>query len=831
MRGLTALRVLLLLATLALCEQFQFDMDTVPFDGAESAQARYDQIAHDSLLWGPYRSGNYLGIRPRLPHSLMSGLIWYNLDSLAGLRKAKHAYEQNHNLGRANWVRFDPRFGGREEMCDYDSHINITIDFVKSDNGRNWAVKVRAVPHKGHENVKTSFVWYLGLEDDTKPGDGPTSLFKLDNAPNPNGYKGTLKLSGFSGDLGMFEMQINDGAHGVKNVHPRVKPLLLPSLDPRLTHHLSLHVPNGNVWQAMEIFSTLLQDCVVNLVEQFGQKTARTIPAHLGLLLRNLNNYEGNLHLVQKVYEGACEFDVTFNEESSPPTEKITFKNIDSRISAVAAKFDKTFDSRFALKLATEAEKNMGKELLSGLLGGLSYFYGLHLVDRTTRLDDDDMAIDESGDTHLPKLNGKSEGPFELFTLVPSRPFFPRGFYWDEGFHLLSLLQYDSDLALDIIKSWFNLIDDEGWIAREQILGNEARSRVPQEFVVQSSSIVNPPTLMLAFTYLLEHLQKPSLNEPIDVDAANIDFSSDDLGLIVTRSPELLASYTKQIYPQLVLHYESFRETQQGTVDDFGREGTTELYRWRGRTTTHSLASGLDDYPRVLPLDTAELNVDLLCWMGVMTRSIKQIAEILKIEKDVKKYEAIEAEITENIEKFHWSEAEKAYCDVSVDDDDENLFACYKGYITLFPLVTKFIPPQSVDKLEHIIKLVADPEELWTDFGLRSISKSSEFYRTGENYWRSPIWININYLVVESMAHYHEASAEYASPELMKLIEQTYSRLRQNLIDNVRREWERTGFVWEQYDDETGEAKGAKNFLGWSSLVLLLMEMPPTLKK
>ena len=32
--------------------------------------------------------------------------------------------------------------------------------------------------------------------------------------------------------------------------------------------------------------------------------------------------------------------------------------------------------------------------------------------------------------------------------------------------------------SLDIIKSWIDLIDDNGWVAREQILGEEARSKV-----------------------------------------------------------------------------------------------------------------------------------------------------------------------------------------------------------------------------------------------------------------------------------------------------------------------------------------------------------------
>jgi hypothetical protein len=41
---------------------------------------------------------------------------------------------------------------------------------------------------------------------------------------------------------------------------------------------------------------------------------------------------------------------------------------------------------------------------------------------------------------------------------------------------------------LDIVKSWFDLVDEDGWVAREQILGAEARSKVG-EIVTKGSSI------------------------------------------------------------------------------------------------------------------------------------------------------------------------------------------------------------------------------------------------------------------------------------------------------------------------------------------------------
>lgn len=30
-----------------------------------------------ALLWGPYRPNLYFGLRPRLPQSLMTGLMWF----------------------------------------------------------------------------------------------------------------------------------------------------------------------------------------------------------------------------------------------------------------------------------------------------------------------------------------------------------------------------------------------------------------------------------------------------------------------------------------------------------------------------------------------------------------------------------------------------------------------------------------------------------------------------------------------------------------------------------------------------------------------------------
>jgi mannosyl-oligosaccharide glucosidase len=37
---------------------------------------------------------------------------------------------------------------------------------------------------------------------------------------------------------------------------------------------------------------------------------------------------------------------------------------------------------------------------------------------------------------------------------------------------------WDAALSLEVVKTWLNLMDADGWIGREQILGEEARSKV-----------------------------------------------------------------------------------------------------------------------------------------------------------------------------------------------------------------------------------------------------------------------------------------------------------------------------------------------------------------
>lgn len=295
------------------------------------------------------------------------------------------------------------------------------------------------------------------------------------------------------------------------------------------------------------------------------------------------------------------------------------------------------------------------------------------------------------------------------------------------------------------MKSWFNLIDDDGWIGREQILGQEARSKVPAEFQVQYPHYANPPTLFLIFDSLVDKLQKHSTGKG----------SADPLESIRSahlENPENAKDYLRDLYPLLKRHYFWFRKTQWGDVKTYDRDAfsTKEAYRWRGRTPAHILTSGLDDYPRPQPPHPGELHTDLISWMGMMTRSMRRIAETIGETDDVKEFQGYENAIIRNIDDLHWDEKAQTYCDATIDDYEESIHVCHKGYISIFPFLTGLLPADS-PRLGAILDLISDPEEMWSPYGLRSLSLSSPNYGTGENYWRSPVWMNINYLAVKAL--------------------------------------------------------------------------------
>ena len=44
---------------------------------------------NESLLWGPYKPNLYFGVHPRIPKSLVAGLMWARVDSFSTVQESE----------------------------------------------------------------------------------------------------------------------------------------------------------------------------------------------------------------------------------------------------------------------------------------------------------------------------------------------------------------------------------------------------------------------------------------------------------------------------------------------------------------------------------------------------------------------------------------------------------------------------------------------------------------------------------------------------------------------------------------------------------------------
>ncbi|PNF40173.1 Mannosyl-oligosaccharide glucosidase GCS1 [Cryptotermes secundus] len=737
--------------------------------------------------WGSYRPGLYFGMKTRDPYSLVSGLMWYFPRQLrpdgGGIR---HWCEDGDNLGRYGWLEHDGRNFGLQEI--EDGPFNITVSFVKrpgGNHGGDWTARISVTTQYSHlQDELISFLLYSATEEKTKGWIKPEHF--------QNGL--FMGVTGETEGLGAFALKLYNHSGQVES----------ESYLSTVTQ--GLHVLKETVFSSLRLVTD----------HQKGNRRHIVLPGEL-LPSSGPDGKRAEPNFVVTQVTARVPFELDFVFESGSFMDRpgsLTGDAYTRELSWHRSNFHNRFEETF--KLQTKGyntdEVVFAKTAFSNLLGGVGYFYGASRV--------------ESPYTRGPVPYWKAP----LYSAVPSRSFFPRGFLWDEGFHGLLISSWDLDIELDIISHWFDLMNVEGWIPREQILGQEALSKVPEQFVTQRNSNANPPTFFLTFHFILQNF---------------VDKLTENGGHLGTL---------ERLYPRLQAWFDWFNVTQIGDMS-----GT---YRWRGRDATTNrelnpitLTSGLDDYPRASHPNVDERHVDLRCWIALAASTMSEIARLLNLNGQ--KYSNTYGYLADNnlLDELHWSPRTQAYSDfglhtdavvlkrpppprspptgyqmpqnpdkirVVLKDPELRFVDSTFGYVSLFPFLLQILEPDS-PKLNKILDDLKSTELLWTNYGLRSLAKTAPLYmkRNTEHdppYWRGPIWINLNYMVVRALNHYSKADGPYS-----KKAKTVYQELRQNLIKNIIKEYKRTGYIWEQYNDKTGEGQRSRPFTGWSSLVVLMM--------
>lgn len=649
-------------------------------------------------------------------------------------------------------------------------------------------------------------------------------------------------LTGECPGSGVFTFIVNDGSINKKPQYNKEMQKLNNLPDLSRTHYLGFRIEEADsLWQVEEAVKQSLQHTYAPLFQQFMKVREEIEKSGMHpLLIPTLQNQlekNSNVFVFQKIFQPPFDLDVLFVAHAATSTRQLSgprlMKMINSFLGSKLTNFidgkkkdfDKTFDEVFQSASWQPKQTEVAKAAFSNLIGGMGYFHGSSYI--------------KNGENVL------ASPPGSLFTAVPSRPFFPRGFLWDEGFHQLILSEWDWRISLESLLDWTNLMLPNGWIPREQILGSEAVSRVPTEFVFQNPDHANPPSLFLLIDKLVT-LATSSSSTATQASTVIRDDESQaavDGELLSHDKPVKEHHQQQQQQQQQKRKRGSFPEPLSSTVGEatlrrFFVEGevfekisrwynwlkSTQTstvpftFQWKGRTENHTFTSGLDDYPRARFPSDSEAHLDLQCWMIICARTLAKVAQF--IGADSYPFESDMQEISRRLELF-WDVERELYSDISslnIYASSETVFSPHIGYVSLFPLISRSISSNS-PRLGKLLEVLSDKKKLWSKFGLRSLAADDPLFGAGENYWRGPIWININYLVLSAL-HSHYAKEEGPYRERAQKL---YSSLRTNLINNMVREYHDSGFIWEQYVPSSGKGKGTRPFTGWSALIVNIL--------
>ncbi|ONK58208.1 uncharacterized protein A4U43_C09F9600 [Asparagus officinalis] len=553
----------------------------------------------ESLYWGTYRPNVYLGIRARTPKSLIAGLMWIGIKD--GQYFLRHVCQDSDGFSTYGWTDHNGRDYGRQKIVDQG--LSLTTSFLKekghgSGYGGDWAVRINVQNEKlsleEAELTNAHLFFYLADEGGSILNVVPRKLFN----------KGALLATGSHKEVGGWELH-------------------LKSLDNLEAHHAGFrtrHMHN-------------LTELVQGTLAVYGRRTGQ-------LQLPDASEESSNILIFQISAKLPSSLDIAFvsgtNSKSSRIEERVdslTGTALTSQLKRKQEEFEEKYLTCFNIKDKVDSEAMAaGKAALGNLLGGIGYFYGQSKIS-------------------LPKGFKQKDGkdfllywPAALFTAVPSRSFFPRGFLWDEGFHQLIIWRWDVKICMDIVGHWLDLINIDGWIPREQILGAEALSKVPEEYVLQHPSNGNPPTLFLLLRDLISNTRMKSFSEK----------ENDEINVFLSRA-----------YIRLGAWFNWFNTTQLG-------KDTSNFY-WHGRdekTTKElnpkTLTSGLDDYPRASHPNDDERHLDLRCWMLLAANCMRSIGELFETKTSLEKDYHGMAEKLSNFEilnKMHLDDVSGAYFD------------------------------------------------------------------------------------------------------------------------------------------------------------------------
>lgn len=205
--------------------------------------------------------------------------------------------------------------------------------------------------------------------------------------------------------------------------------------------------------------------------------------------------------------------------------------------------------------------------------------------------------------------------------------------------------------------------------------------------------------------------------------------------------------------------------------------------------------NGMDNRP------CGAFSIDAACEQAMVAEQIMEMARTVGDKNREKRYEEEYNELKKIINSKMWHESDRFYADCNNNAEPVNYWSVASYWAFLSGVATK-------ERAELMKQHLFDPENFKTPMMVPTLGrKSSGYDKDGGDYWCGAVWVPSNTMVIRGLQKYG-----YINEARQIAI---------NGLDGMYKTWQRTGTLFENYDQERAGLPGEtskKDFVGWSGV-------------
>ncbi|MFC4873013.1 amylo-alpha-1,6-glucosidase [Negadavirga shengliensis] len=228
------------------------------------------------------------------------------------------------------------------------------------------------------------------------------------------------------------------------------------------------------------------------------------------------------------------------------------------------------------------------------------------------------------------------------------------------------------------------------------------------------------------------------------------------------------------------------------------------LLEWGGHAVLESVRDALVAVWDEVGWPSNFESVDLNCMMVMEAKSLEQMAMLLGLEEEAKKWREDHEERARLINEVFWDPETGFYYNANKEDNsftfkekDDLKRAEIIGFLPMWAGVA------DGEQAKALVTKLTDPAAFWRKNGVPSLAANDSYYNS-KGYWNGPVWVEWNYLIYRGLKDYGYDDFAWELTERLSGV--MVSQLRQNHN------------LWEFYSPDEDWAGYHKTYI-WAGII------------